>query len=93
MLRLAPVMGLFYGRNMALNIDGFEGGVFLTLEQQAELRGRQHAARQQSNQRAAGASERKRTRAKTDKHGVSAVAESAEASVLCEPVESAGDAD
>lgn len=93
MLRLAPSLGLFYGRSMALNNDGFEGGVFLTLEQQAELRGRQHAARQQPEQRVAGQSERKRTRAKTDKHGVSAVAESAEASVLCEPGDETVDAD
>ena len=72
---------------MALNNDGFEGGVILTLEQQAELRGRQHAARQQSEQRVAGQSERKRTRAKIDKHGVSSVAESAEAPVLSESSE------
>ena len=69
---------------MALNNDGFEGGVILTLEQQAELRGRQYAARQQSEQRVAGQSERKRTRAKTDKHGVSSVAESAETPLLSE---------
>ena len=37
-------MGLFYGWNMALNNDGFEGGVFLTLEQQAQLRAKQHEA-------------------------------------------------
>ena len=78
---------------MALNNDGFEGGVILTLEQQAELRGRQHAARQQSEQRVAGQSERKRTRAKTDKHGVSSVAESAETSVLYEPCEPEVNAD
>lgn len=78
---------------MALNNDGFEGGVILTLEQQAELRGRQHAARQQPEQRVAGASERKRTRAKTDKHGVSAVAESAEAPLLSESGKSEVDAD
>ena len=40
-------MGLFYGWNMALNNDGFEGGTFLTLDQQAELRAKQHAASQQ----------------------------------------------
>ena len=28
---------------MALNNDGFEGGTFLTLDQQAELRAKQHA--------------------------------------------------
>ena len=28
---------------MALNADGFEGGTFLTLDQQAELRAKQHA--------------------------------------------------
>ena len=28
---------------MALNNDGFEGGAFLTLEQQVELRAKQHA--------------------------------------------------
>ena len=28
---------------MALNNDGFEGGTFLTLDQQAELRVKQHA--------------------------------------------------
>lgn len=32
---------------MALNNDGFEGGTFLTLEQQAELRAKQHASSQQ----------------------------------------------
>ena len=32
---------------MALNNDGFEGGTFLTLDQQAELRAKQHAASQQ----------------------------------------------
>ena len=32
---------------MALNNDGFEGGAFLTLEQQAELRAKQHAASQE----------------------------------------------
>ena len=29
---------------MALNNDGFEGGAILTLEQQAQLRARQHEA-------------------------------------------------
>ena len=29
---------------MALNADGFEGGAILTLEQQAQLRARQHEA-------------------------------------------------
>ena len=28
---------------MALNADGFEGGAILTLEQQAQLRAKQHA--------------------------------------------------
>ena len=32
---------------MALNNDGFEGGAFLTLEQQAELRAKQYAASQE----------------------------------------------
>ena len=32
---------------MALNADGFEGGAILTLEQQAQLRVKQHAASQQ----------------------------------------------
>ena len=32
---------------MALNNDGFEGGAFLTLEQQSELRAKQHAAEQE----------------------------------------------
>ena len=40
-------MGLFYGWNMALNNDGFEGGAILTLEQQAQLRVKQHEASQQ----------------------------------------------
>ena len=31
---------------MALNADGFEGGVFLTLDQQAQLRAKQHAESQ-----------------------------------------------
>ena len=37
---------------MALNNDGFEGGTFLTLEQQAELRAKQHAASQQETESA-----------------------------------------
>ena len=37
---------------MALNNDGFEGGVFLTLDQQAELRAKQHAANQQETESA-----------------------------------------
>ena len=32
---------------MALNADGFEGGVFLTLDQQAQLRAKQHAESQE----------------------------------------------
>ena len=40
-------MGLFYGWDMALNADGFEGGAILTLEQQAQLRAKQHEASQE----------------------------------------------
>ena len=32
---------------MALNADGFEGGAFLTLDQQAQLRAKQHAESQE----------------------------------------------
>ena len=32
---------------MALNADGFEGGAILTLEQQAQLRAKQHEASQE----------------------------------------------
>ena len=35
---------------MALNNDGFEGGVFLTLEQQAQLRAKQHKASQEQTE-------------------------------------------
>ena len=38
---------------MALNNDGFEGGAILTLEQQAQLRVKQHAASQQETESSA----------------------------------------
>ena len=53
---------------MALNNDGFEGGTFLTLDQQAELRAKQHAASQQET-RSAVPAKRKR-KASTDKFAV-----------------------
>ena len=35
---------------MALNNDGFEGGAILTLEQQAQLRAKQHEASQEQTE-------------------------------------------
>ena len=53
---------------MALNNDGFEGGTFLTLDQQAELRAKQHAASQQETGSAAPA--KRKRKASADKLAV-----------------------
>ena len=53
---------------MALNNDGFEGGTFLTLDQQAELRAKQHAASQQETGSAVPA--KRKRKASTDKFAV-----------------------
>ena len=53
---------------MALNNDGFEGGTFLTLDQQAELRAKQHAASQQETGSAA--SVKRKRKASADKLAV-----------------------
>ena len=53
---------------MALNNDGFEGGTFLTLDQQAELRVKQHAASQQETESAVPA--KRKRKASTDKFAV-----------------------
>ena len=47
---------------MALNNDGFEGGVFLTLEQQAQLRAKQHEATKNQSEPAGSAVPAKRKR-------------------------------
>ena len=46
---------------MALNEDGFEGGVFLTLEQQAQLRAKQHEASQEQPEPALPAKRKRKT--------------------------------
>ena len=46
---------------MALNNDGFEGGTFLTLDQQAELRAKQHAASQQETESSAPVKRKRKT--------------------------------
>ena len=53
---------------MALNNDGFEGGTFLTLDQQAELRAKQHAASQQETGSAVPA--KRKRKASTDQLAV-----------------------
>lgn len=58
---------------MALNNDGFEGGTFLTLDQQAELRVKQHAASQQETGSAVPA--KRKRKASTDKFAVTAATE------------------
>ena len=47
---------------MVLNNDGFEGGVFLTLEQQAQLRAKQHEATKNQSEPAGSAVPAKRKR-------------------------------
>ena len=47
---------------MALNADGFEGGAFLTLEQQAQLRAKQHEATKDQSEPAGSAVPAKRKR-------------------------------
>ena len=46
---------------MALNADGFEGGAILTLEQQAQLRVKQHEASQQETESAAPVKRKRKT--------------------------------
>ena len=46
---------------MALNNDGFEGGVFLTLEQQAQLRAKQHEASQEQPESTVPAKRKRKT--------------------------------
>ena len=53
---------------MALNNDGFEGGTFLTLDQQAELRAKQHAASQQETESSAPV--KRKRKASADKFAV-----------------------
>ena len=49
---------------MALNADGFEGGVFLTLEQQAQLSAKQHEASQEQPESTVPAKRKRKTGAK-----------------------------
>ena len=58
---------------MALNNDGFEGGTFLTLEQQAELRAKQHAVSQQETESSAPV--KRKRKASADKLAVVETAE------------------
>ena len=58
---------------MALNNDGFEGGTFLTLDQQAELRAKQHATSQQETGSAVPA--KRKRKASTDKFAVTETTE------------------
>lgn len=58
---------------MTLNNDGFEGGTFLTLDQQAELRAKQHAASQQETGSAVPAKRKRKTSA--DKFAVTETTE------------------
>ena len=53
---------------MALNADGFEGGAILTLEQQAQLRVKQHEASQQETGSAVPA--KRKRKASDDKFAV-----------------------
>ena len=53
---------------MALNNDGFEGGEFLTLEQQAQLRAKQHANNQEQPESTVPAKRKRKTSA--DQHAV-----------------------
>ena len=48
---------------MALNNDGFEGGEFLTLEQQAQLRVKQHEATKEQPESAVPAKRKRKTSA------------------------------
>ena len=69
-------MGLFYGRSMALNNDGFEGGVFLTLEQQAQLRAKQHeATKNQSEQTESTVPAKRKRKASADQLAVTETTE------------------
>ena len=56
---------------MALNNDGFEGGAILTLEQQAQLRARQHEAiKEQPEQPESAAPVKRKRKASADKFAV-----------------------
>ena len=46
---------------MALNADGFEGGAILTLEQQAQLRAKQHEASQEQPESTVPAKRKRKT--------------------------------
>ena len=46
---------------MALNADGFEGGAILTLEQQAQLRVKQHEATKEQPESAVPAKRKRKT--------------------------------
>ena len=48
---------------MALNADGFEGGAILTLEQQAQLRVKQHEATKEHPESAVPAKRKRKTSA------------------------------
>ena len=61
---------------MALNADGFEGGAFLTLEQQAQLRAKQHeATKDQSEPTGSAVPAKRKRKASTDQFAVTAATE------------------
>ena len=56
---------------MALNNDGFEGGTFLTLEQQAELRAKQQAEiKEQADPTESAVPAKRKRKASADKFAV-----------------------
>ena len=56
---------------MALNNDGFEGGAFLTLEQQAELRAKQHGGiKEQADPTESAVPVKRKRKASADKFAV-----------------------
>ena len=56
---------------MALNADGFEGGAILTLEQQAQLRAKQHeATKDQSEPTGSAVPAKRKRKASADKLAV-----------------------
>jgi len=61
---------------MALNADGFEGGAILTLEQQAQLRVKQHeAAKDQSEPTGSAVPAKRKRKASADKLAVTETTE------------------
>ena len=61
---------------MALNNDGFEGGAILTLEQQAQLRVKQHeAAKDQSEPTGSAVPAKRKRKASADKFAVTETTE------------------